>query len=112
MVSVLISLSPPSSLLIFSTVRLPQLLLFNLLLGLTFKEGARVDCAAAVAIVLFGNSDTILPGGYVGQETSPDSPIAQVAEFPSEFILLGRATVMIKVGGDGDDEDDEYSYCL
>ena len=65
--------------------------------GLSFKEGARDDCAAAVAIVLFGNSDTVLPGGYKGQETSPDSPIAQVAEFPSEFILLGRATVMIKV---------------
>ena len=73
---------------------------------MTFKEGARDDCAAAVAIVLFGNSDTILPGGYVGQETSPDSPIAQVAEFPSEFILLGRATVMIKVRGGGDEDDD------
>jgi len=33
--------------------------------GLTFKEGARDDCAAAVAIVVFGKSDTILPGGYV-----------------------------------------------
>ena len=108
MVSMLISLSLPSSSLLYGCHNY----YYYLLLGLTFKEGARDDCAAAVAIVLFGNSDTILPGGYVGQETSPDSPIAQVAEFPSEFILLGRATVMIKVGGDGDDEDDEYRYCL
>ena len=43
----------------------------------------------------------------MGQETSPDSPITQVAEFPSEFILLGRATVMIKVRGGGDEDDDD-----
>ena len=64
--------------------------------GITFKEGAGDDCAAAVAILLFGNTDTILPGGYAGEEISLDSPIVQVAEFPSELILLGRATVMIK----------------
>lgn len=45
---------------------------------------------------MFGNSDTILPGGYAGEEVSLDSPIVQVAEFPSELVLLGRATVMIK----------------
>lgn len=64
--------------------------------GIFFKEGAGDECAAAVAILLFGNTNAKLPGGYVGEEISKDSPIAQVAEFPSEFILMGRATVMIK----------------
>lgn len=65
--------------------------------GVDFKEGAGDECAAAVAIVLFGNSKTKLPGGYAGEELSPNSPINQVTEFPSEFVLLGRASVMIKV---------------
>ena len=39
--------------------------------------------------MLFGNSDTILPGGYAGEEISPDSPINQVTEFPQELVLLG-----------------------
>lgn len=64
--------------------------------GVSFSEEAGDDCAAAVAILLFGNTGTILPGGYAGEEISLDSPIVQVTEFPSEFILLGRATVMIK----------------
>ena len=64
--------------------------------GVTFKEGAGDECAAAVAILLFGNTNTVLPGGYAGEEISKDSPIVQVLEFPAEFILLGRATVMIK----------------
>ena len=64
--------------------------------GVTFKPGAGDDCAAAVAILLFGNTDTVLPGGYAGEEISPESPIVQVTEFPQELVLLGRATVMIK----------------
>lgn len=64
--------------------------------GVTFKAGAGDECAAAVAILLFGNTGTVLPGGYKGEEISPDSPIVQVTEFPQELVLLGRATVMIK----------------
>ena len=57
---------------------------------MTFKEGAGDECAAAVALVLFGNSDTILPGGYAGEEISENSPINQVTEFPQELVLLGK----------------------
>lgn len=64
--------------------------------GVSFKDGAGDDCAAAVALILFGNSDTILPGGWAGEELSPKSPINQVREFPQELVLLGRATVMIR----------------
>lgn len=64
--------------------------------GVIFKEGVNDTCAAAVAILLFGNSDTKLPGGFAGEEISKDSPIVQVAEFPQELVLLGRATVMIR----------------
>ena len=63
---------------------------FNHLSGVTFKEGAGDECAAAVALVLFGNSDTILPGGYAGEEISENSPINQVTEFPQELVLLGK----------------------
>lgn len=65
--------------------------------GVIFKESPKsTEAAAAVAILLFGNSDTPLPGGFVQGELDTNSPIAQVQEFPQEFILLGRATVMIK----------------
>ena len=64
--------------------------------GVTFKEGAGDEAAAAIAVLLFGNSAAELPGGYVGAELDERSPIAQVLEFPQEFVLLGRATVMIK----------------
>ena len=64
--------------------------------GVEISEKAGDDCAVALALLLFGNSDAVLPGGYAGQELSPESPIAQVTNFPSEYILLGRATVMIK----------------
>ena len=64
--------------------------------GVSFKEGAGDEAAAAIAVLLFGNSAAELPGGYVGAELDERSPIAQVLEFPQEFVLLGRATVMIK----------------
>jgi hypothetical protein len=64
--------------------------------GVSFKEGASASAAAAVAVLLFGSSDTKLPGGYAGLELSLDSPLVQVQEFPSELVLLGRATVMIR----------------
>jgi hypothetical protein len=40
--------------------------------GVFFKEGAGDECAAAVAILLFGSTDTVLPGGYAGEEVSMD----------------------------------------
>jgi hypothetical protein len=64
--------------------------------GVVLQEGVPDDCAAAVAILLFGNTGTKLPGGYAGEELNLNSPINKVLEFPQEFVLLGRATVMIK----------------
>ena len=64
--------------------------------GVIFKDSVGDECAAAVAILLFGNTGTVLPGGFAGEEMSPDSPIVQVQEFPQELVLLGRATVLIK----------------
>ena len=64
--------------------------------GVYFQEETEDECAAAVAILLFGSTGTALPGGYSAEEISQDSPIVKVREFPQEFILLGRATVMIK----------------
>lgn len=54
--------------------------------GVTFKEGAGDECAAAVAILLFGNTNTKLPGGFAGEEISKDSPIVQVFGFYNRFL--------------------------
>mmetsp|Transcript_30809 Transcript_30809/g.46972 ORF Transcript_30809/g.46972 Transcript_30809/m.46972 type:complete len:608 (-) Transcript_30809:16-1839(-) len=66
--------------------------------GVTFMEGKEEDddLACSVALVLFGDADQTLPGGYSNNELSDESPIKQVASFPQELVLLGRATVLLK----------------
>lgn len=65
--------------------------------GVGFKEEIKGDeCAAGVALILFGRSDIVLPGGFVGEELNANSPINKISDFPQELVLLGRATVMIK----------------
>lgn len=64
--------------------------------GVLFRPGVGDECAAAVAILLLGNNNCTLPGGYSGLELSSTSPIVQIVEFPAELVLLGRATFMIK----------------
>mmetsp|Transcript_2142 Transcript_2142/g.3190 ORF Transcript_2142/g.3190 Transcript_2142/m.3190 type:complete len:648 (-) Transcript_2142:111-2054(-) len=54
------------------------------------------NCAASVALLLFGDTGLALPGGYASNELSPDSPIKRVTSFPQEFVLLGRAAVLLK----------------
>jgi len=54
------------------------------------------DLAAAVALFLFGDSDRALPGGYSTSELDDESPIKLISSFPQEFVLLGRATVLLK----------------
>ena len=46
--------------------------------GVVLQEGVGVECAAAVALLLFGDSETALPGGFAGEELSANSPINQV----------------------------------
>ena len=65
-------------------------------MGVVLQEGVSEDCAAAVAVLLFGNTEAVLPGGYAGEELSANSPINKVQEFSQEFVLLGRACVLIK----------------
>ena len=54
------------------------------------------DLGAAVALFLFGDADRDLPGGYSTSELDERSPIKLIASFPPEFVLLGRATVLLK----------------
>ncbi|KAJ1445032.1 ABC1 family-domain-containing protein [Pelagophyceae sp. CCMP2097] len=54
------------------------------------------NCLAALALLLFGPGGATLPGGYSSDELSQDSPVRRVAAFPPEFVLLGRAAVLIK----------------
>ena len=64
---------------------------------MSFKEGAGDDCAAAVALILFGNSGTILPGGWAGEELSPNSPINQVRIFVSDKVWVRFGQVRMRV---------------
>jgi aarF domain-containing kinase len=66
--------------------------------GVKFTEGKEDDddLAAAVALFLFGDADRELPGGYSTNELDENSPIKLIASFPQEFVLLGRATVLLK----------------
>lgn len=54
------------------------------------------ELGAAVALLLFGDKDMELPGGYSADELSEKSPIKLVAAFPQELVLLGRATILLK----------------
>lgn len=88
-------------------------LFFNLLIvilshitaGVSFKQGAGDECAAAVALLLFGSSDTILPGGYAGEEVSANSPIVQVVfnlsqcAYHTVFLLFIVLFLLYTVGG-------------
>ena len=64
--------------------------------GVTFAEGSKPEAAAALALLLFGDPDTPMPGGFSSAELSNTSPIKAIASFPQELVLLGRATILIK----------------
>ena len=64
--------------------------------GVTFAEDAAPEAAAALALLLFGDPDTPMPGGFSSAELSANSPIKAIASFPQELVLLGRATILIK----------------
>lgn len=64
--------------------------------GVTFVDEARPEAPAALALLLFGDPEDEMPGGYSSQELSDESPIKAIASFPQELVLLGRATILIK----------------
>ena len=64
--------------------------------GVTFVEGADYRAPAALALLLFGDPDTPMPGNFSNEELSPSSPIKAISAFPQELVLLGRATILIK----------------
>uniref|UniRef100_A0A7S2N3Z5 Protein kinase domain-containing protein n=1 Tax=Haptolina brevifila TaxID=156173 RepID=A0A7S2N3Z5_9EUKA len=64
--------------------------------GVTFANGTKPEAAAALALLLFGDPETPMPGGFSSAELSADSPIKAIASFPQELVLLGRATILIK----------------
>ena len=60
--------------------------------GVTFVDDAPDEAAAALALLLFGDPDAPMPGGFSNVELDPNSPIKSIASFPQELVLLGRAT--------------------
>ena len=43
--------------------------------GVTFLEDAKPEAAAALALLLFADSDVEMPGGYTADELADTSPI-------------------------------------
>jgi len=76
----------------------------NKLTELVLKFGVEVfdadkgnkDLPAAIALLLFGDIQQELPGGYSTNELSDTSPIKKIKSFPQELVLLGRAAVILK----------------
>jgi aarF domain-containing kinase len=66
-------------------------------LGVKLRPDAKPEGPAATAIWLFDGSVTELPGGYDMGELSPNSPVKELLSFPQDLVLVGRATVLIKV---------------
>ena len=64
--------------------------------GVTFSEDAKPEVGVALALLLFGDPDAPMPGGFSSAELSASSPIKQISSFPQELVLLGRATILIK----------------
>ncbi|CAE7482766.1 unnamed protein product [Symbiodinium sp. CCMP2456] len=66
--------------------------------GVTFFQGQEDEdaCAASVALYLFGDKDVEFPGGYSKEEFNEKSPLRQLRSFPTELVLLGRASVLVK----------------
>lgn len=64
--------------------------------GVEFEETANAECGAALALLLFGSTGTELPGDYSSAELSAGSPLRQIKDFPPTFVMLGRASVIIK----------------
>ncbi|KAL1508727.1 hypothetical protein AB1Y20_004822 [Prymnesium parvum] len=64
--------------------------------GVTFVDDAPPEASAALALLLFGDTDSKMPAGFSHDELSANSPIKQIASFPQELVLLGRATILIK----------------
>ena len=67
--------------------------------GVTFAADAGPEAAAALALLLFADPDVPMPGGFSSAELSATSPIKAIESFPQELVLLGRATILIKVCG-------------
>ena len=57
------------------------------------KDCAREQAAAALALLLFGDSDAPMPGGFSAAELSDGSPIKAIASFPQELVRAAAAGV-------------------
>lgn len=65
-------------------------------LGIELKDDVPAHGLAAIAMWLFDGSVEAFPDGYDENETSPNSPVKAMKEFPSDLVLLARSTVLVK----------------
>jgi aarF domain-containing kinase len=65
-------------------------------LGVVFRNDARQEAAAALALWLFDGSVEQLPGGYDTSELSPNSPVKEIDVFPQDLVLVARSSILIK----------------
>ncbi len=65
-------------------------------LEIELKDDAPAYGHAAIAMWLFDGIVETFPDGYDESETSPNSPVKAMKEFPSDLVLLARSTVLVK----------------
>jgi len=65
-------------------------------LEIELKDDVPAYGHAAIAMWLFDGSVETFPDGYDENETSPNSPVKAMKEFPSDLVLLARSTVLVK----------------
>eukprot|EP00984_Skeletonema_dohrnii_P018175 scaffold8418_cov102-Skeletonema_dohrnii-CCMP3373.AAC.2 len=65
-------------------------------LGIKLKDDVPAHGHAAMAMWLFDGSVETYPEGYDESETSPNSPLKAMKDFPKDIVLLARSTVLVK----------------
>jgi hypothetical protein len=60
--------------------------------GVTFAEDAKPEAAAALALLLFADPDTPMPGGFSSAELADNSPIKAIASFPQVRSCLPQSS--------------------
>lgn len=70
-------------------------ILYPTLSGVTFLPGQPPEAAAALALLLFGDPEAEMPGGFSNIELSDNSPIKSIASFPQVLFCVAEYSITV-----------------